>query len=149
MAVCARKGRGGNGTPWTTFLLDLNLKASVLPSITCAIYGSVVPSYCSWSKFWTCSPQSSCSDLLKREKADGWCRVTAPALTLDQVWCGDGPRHTTELPASVINQGHSQGDLSGSWKLGTARLSLLICLTFQNSVPRLCAAQNSRVLVLY
>ena len=137
MAVCARKGRGGNGTPWTTFLLDLNLKASELPSITCAICGSLVPIILLLFLIKVLDMLFTVQLLRSAEKGKSrtddvdsqpqrwiWTRFGAVMVLVIQ-----------ELPASVINQGHSQGDLSGSWTLGTARLSLLICLTFNNSAP--------------
>lgn len=61
--------------------------------------------------------------MLRREKARSDDVESQPQLTLDQVWCGDGPRHTTELPASVINQGHSQGLLKAGYR---PSLSLLV-----------------------
>lgn len=59
----------------------------------------------------------------RREKARTDDVESQPQLTLDQVWCGDGPRHTTELAARVINQGHSRGLLKAGCR---PSLSLLI-----------------------
>lgn len=77
-------GRAGVGTehPEPRFFWISTWKASVLPPITCAIYGSLVPSYCLLFLIKVLDMLPTVQLLRSAEKGtgkDGWCRVTAPA----------------------------------------------------------------------